>query len=197
MNILMAASECVPFVKVGGLADVVGALPKYLKKLGHDVRVIIPKYRTVDGKKYGLKTLPYRLQVKIGKDTESFRIKYCEHGGIIFYFIENMRFFNRPGIYGDNGMDYGDNRERFIYFFLPRGAGIRKSFNVSSGHYTLPRLGNRADTRLFKNQFKKRRFLLEHVFGFYYTQYSLSRGVRRGYRRSRGIFVGRFYSGQT
>ncbi|MCL2389857.1 MAG: glycogen synthase GlgA [Endomicrobia bacterium] len=116
MNILMVASECVPFVKVGGLADVVGSLPKYLKNLGHDVRVIIPKYRTVDGKKYDLQTLPYRLQVKVGKDTESFRIKYCEYDGIIVYFIENMRFFNRPGTYGDSGMDYGDNRERFIFF---------------------------------------------------------------------------------
>ncbi|MDR1695076.1 MAG: glycogen synthase GlgA [Endomicrobium sp.] len=116
MNILMAASECVPFVKSGGLADVVGALPKYLKQLGHDVRIIIPKYRTVDGKKYGLHTLPYRLQVKVGKDTESFRIKYCEYEGVTVYFIENMRFFNRPGIYGDNGIDYGDNRERYIFF---------------------------------------------------------------------------------
>ncbi|MCL2484861.1 MAG: glycogen synthase GlgA [Endomicrobia bacterium] len=116
MNILMVASECVPFVKVGGLADVVGTLPKYLKNAGHDVRIILPKYRTIDGKKYNLQTLPYRLQVKVGRDTESFRIKYCVHEGITVYFIENMRFFNRPGIYGDNGVDYGDNRERFIFF---------------------------------------------------------------------------------
>ncbi len=117
MNILMVASECVPFVKVGGLADVVGVLPKYLKKLGHDVRVIIPKYRSIDGKKFNLQTLPYRLQVNVGKDTESFRIKYCvTEDGITVYFIENMRYFNRPGIYGVNNMDYGDNRERYIFF---------------------------------------------------------------------------------
>jgi len=117
MNILMAASECVPFVKVGGLADVVGTLPQYLKKLGHDVRVILPKYRSVDGKKYNLETLPYRLQVAVGKDIESFRIKTCiAEGGVIVYFIENMRYFNRPGIYGENGRDYGDNRERYIFF---------------------------------------------------------------------------------
>ena len=117
MNILMVASECVPFVKVGGLGDVVGTLPKYLKALGHDVRIIIPKYRSIDGVKYNLKTLPYRLQVCVGKETESFRIKTCEaEGGVIVYFIENMRYFNRPGIYGDHGMDYGDNRERYIFF---------------------------------------------------------------------------------
>ena len=65
MNILMVASECVPFVKVGGLADVVGTLPKYLKEMGHDVRIILPKYRSIDGKKYNLEPLPYLLRVKL------------------------------------------------------------------------------------------------------------------------------------
>lgn len=117
MNILMVASECIPFVKVGGLADVVGTLPKYLKREGHDVRIIMPKYKAIDGNKYNLETLPYRLQVNVGKESESFRIKTCTtQDGIIVYFIENMRYFNRPGIYGDNGYDYGDNRERYIFF---------------------------------------------------------------------------------
>ncbi|MDR1940949.1 MAG: glycogen/starch synthase, partial [Endomicrobium sp.] len=117
MNILMAASECVPFVKVGGLADVVGALPRYLKKLGHDVRIILPKYRIIDGNKYGLQTLPYMLRVKVGADTENFRLKYCvTKDGITVYFIENMRFFYRLGVYGSDGADYGDTRERYIFF---------------------------------------------------------------------------------
>ena len=47
MKILFATSECVPFVKTGGLADVAGALPKQLKKLGAEVRVILPLYRDV------------------------------------------------------------------------------------------------------------------------------------------------------
>ncbi|MDR0398854.1 MAG: glycogen synthase [Endomicrobium sp.] len=117
MNILMAASECVPFVKVGGLADVVGALPKYLKKAGHDIRIILPKYQSIDGKKYNLQTLPYKLQTQVGKDTESFRLKYCLlQDNIRVYFIENMRFFNRSGVYGTDGIDYSDNKERFIFF---------------------------------------------------------------------------------
>jgi starch synthase len=117
MNILMVASECVPFVKVGGLADVVGTLPKYLSRVGHDVRIILPKYRKIDGKKYNLQALPYRLAVKVGNDTESFRIKYCvTEDKTTVYFIENMRFFDRPEIYGHNGSDYGDNRERYIFF---------------------------------------------------------------------------------
>ena len=117
MNILMVASECVPFVKVGGLADVVGALPKYLKKLGHDVRIILPKYRAIDGKKYKLQSLPQLLKVQVGNETEKFRLKQgVTEDGIIVYFIENTRYFNRPGIYGENGYDYGDNRERYIFF---------------------------------------------------------------------------------
>ncbi|MDR1952013.1 MAG: glycogen synthase [Elusimicrobiota bacterium] len=117
MNILMVASECVPFVKAGGLADVVGTLPRYLKNLGYDVRVILPKYQSIDGKKYDLQTLPYRLQVRVGKDTEFFRVKYyVSEDDITYYFIENMRFFNRPGIYGMDGLDYPDNRERYIFF---------------------------------------------------------------------------------
>ncbi|MDR2436766.1 MAG: glycogen synthase [Endomicrobium sp.] len=117
MNILMVASECVPFVKVGGLADVVGTLPKYLKKAGHDIRIILPKYKSICSKKYNLQTLAYKLHVQIGKDRENFRLKYCltEHN-ISVYFIENMRFFNRSGVYGSAGLDYADNKERFIFF---------------------------------------------------------------------------------
>jgi starch synthase len=117
MNILMVASECIPFVKVGGLADVVGTLPKYLKELGHNVKIILPKYKSIDGKKYNLQTLPFRLNVQLGKSTESFRIKYCKtKDKIEVYFIENMHFFNRIGVYGNAGLDYSDNKERYIFF---------------------------------------------------------------------------------
>ncbi|MDR1523066.1 MAG: glycogen synthase GlgA [Endomicrobium sp.] len=118
MNILMVASECFPFVKVGGLADVVGTLPKYLKKLGHNIKIILPKYRHIDGKKYNLQTLPFRLNVQVGKSAESFRVKYCTtEDRIEVYFIENMHFFNRDGIYSSStGLDYVDNKERYIFF---------------------------------------------------------------------------------
>ncbi|MDD3066049.1 MAG: glycogen/starch synthase, partial [Endomicrobiaceae bacterium] len=72
----------------------------------------------MDGVKYNLETLPYRLRVKVGKEEESFRLKTCMlDGDIPVYFIENMRYFNRLGIYGDEaGIGYGDNRERYIFF---------------------------------------------------------------------------------
>ncbi|HYT34502.1 MAG TPA: glycogen/starch synthase, partial [Ktedonobacteraceae bacterium] len=57
LNILILAAEIVPFVKVGGLADVVGALPKSLKALGHDVRLAMPRYGQIDVARFGLTTL--------------------------------------------------------------------------------------------------------------------------------------------
>jgi starch synthase len=113
----MAASECVPFVKVGGLADVVGSLPKALKSRRHDVRIIIPKYRKIDDEKYGLRTLPCRLLIPVGNRYESVTIKEGSIGqGIPVYFIENDRYFNRAEVYRTPDGDYPDNRERFIFF---------------------------------------------------------------------------------
>ena len=57
LKVLILAAEIVPFAKVGGLADVVGALPKALQALGHDVRLIMPRYRQVDPERFQLKTI--------------------------------------------------------------------------------------------------------------------------------------------
>jgi starch synthase len=67
MKIVITASECVPFVKTGGLADVAGALAKILKKEGHKVVVFLPNYKKVDAKAYGLKTVHKNLQVPVGE----------------------------------------------------------------------------------------------------------------------------------
>ncbi|MHB9155736.1 MAG: glycogen synthase GlgA [Endomicrobiales bacterium] len=117
MKIAMVASECVPFVKVGGLADVVGTLPRFLKAGGHDVRVIIPKYQKIDAKKFGLSSLPFRLPIPVGGGFEEATVKtgWLE-GGVPVYFIENARYFYRPGVYGTTKGDYADNRERFTFF---------------------------------------------------------------------------------
>src|SRR4051812_31473183 len=67
MKILFAASECVPFCKTGGLADVIGALPKELRKKRHDVRVILPKYKSIRGQEFNLKETGKSVRVPIGR----------------------------------------------------------------------------------------------------------------------------------
>ena len=94
MKIVMCSSEVVPFAKTGGLADVAGALPLALEKLDHEVIVILPKYKSVSVE--GATT-------KIGKNVK-------------VYFIENNKYFNRNGLYGEKTGDYPDNLERFTYY---------------------------------------------------------------------------------
>src|ERR1041384_78494 len=66
LKILFVASECVPFCKSGGLADVVGALPKVLKDKRHDVRVILPKYKTIRSEEFGIKEMGEWVRVSMG-----------------------------------------------------------------------------------------------------------------------------------
>ena len=118
LNIVMIASECVPYVKTGGLADVVGALPKALKALGHDVKVILPKYSEIDTEKHKLERFWPAMQVWMGaghKEGCAVDVAFLEEG-IPVYFIENWSFFGRNGIYNDTYSDYGDNPERFAFF---------------------------------------------------------------------------------
>ncbi len=95
MNIALIASEVVPFAKTGGLADVCGALPPALEKLGHEVIIITPRYKNS-------KISPPSPIVRIG---ENVRV----------YFIEHAHFFGREGLYGDQAGDYRDNLERFTF----------------------------------------------------------------------------------
>ncbi|MCX5781638.1 MAG: glycogen synthase GlgA [Elusimicrobia bacterium] len=117
MKILITASECAPFIKVGGLADVVGTLPPYLKEDGHDVKIFIPKYQKIDENKFHLKKLAYKLQIPIGEKYEIAKVMTAvSPNGTDCYFIENDKYFGRPEVYGPSGEDYPDNRERFIFF---------------------------------------------------------------------------------
>lgn len=111
MKVLFAASEAHPFIKTGGLGDVMGALPKSLVKLGVDVRVVIPKYKNIKDE------LKQKLQfVKWFTVPVGWRNQYCgifqyEYKGVIYYFIDNEYYFNRDGLYG-----YFDDGERFAFF---------------------------------------------------------------------------------
>ncbi len=111
VKILFAASEATPFIKTGGLADVMGSLPKALVGKGTDVRLVIPKYSKI-AESYrnemkpvfsGTVNLAWR-QLYVGVDA-------IEMDGITVYFIDNEDYFKRDGLYG-----FDDDAERFAYF---------------------------------------------------------------------------------
>ena len=109
MKILFCASECAPFAKTGGLADVMGALPKALKEKNCDARVIMPYYKKI--KEKNIAEYKGYAYVKIAERMEYVGLFHTVHEEIDFYFIDSDRYFNRDGLYG-----YGDDGERFAYF---------------------------------------------------------------------------------
>ncbi|HLG61440.1 MAG TPA: glycogen synthase GlgA [Ktedonosporobacter sp.] len=112
LRVLILAAEIVPFAKVGGLADVVGALPKALHALGHDVRLVMPRYRQVDPARFHLNTVLDSLSVQVGDFQLQTSVCQGEIGDHIpVYMIDAPRFFDRENIYG-----YIDDGERFILF---------------------------------------------------------------------------------
>lgn len=111
MNILFAASEVAPFVKTGGLADVIGSLPKELKRMGVDVRVILPKYGEIaDDFKQRMRTV-HTFTLALGWRNQYCGIQHLQYEGIDFYLIDNEYYFNRKSLYG-----YDDDAERFVFF---------------------------------------------------------------------------------
>ncbi|WP_340030574.1 glycogen synthase GlgA [Paenibacillus sp. FSL K6-1122] len=111
MNILFAAAEVHPFIKTGGLADVIGALPFALKKSGADVRVIMPKYKGIpDEYKDALQPV-ITTDVPLGWRRPYCGIEMLVHDGIPVYFVDNEYYFGRDGVYG-----YMDDGERFAFF---------------------------------------------------------------------------------
>jgi len=106
------ASECVPFIKTGGLADVVGTLPKKFNKEEYDVRVIIPNYMCLPAKfKNNMRYLTH-FHMDIGWKQQYVGVMYMEYEGVPVYFIDNEYYFNGFNIYGDVKWDI----EKFCYF---------------------------------------------------------------------------------
>jgi len=127
LKILIASPEVVPFAKTGGLADVCGALPKALAKLGHQVKVILPKYRMVDEKKFKLSEVSTESGGKtdaplIPIGDKSVRITVRSYNltspDVEYLFMVNDGYYDREELYKDRstGFDYEDNDERFILF---------------------------------------------------------------------------------
>ncbi len=116
MRILFAASEAAPFAKTGGLADVAGSLPPALASLGHDVSVVMPRYRQVDVARYKLKRVA-TFNVPLGSWREHCDVLQGVMGdNVTVYFINKDIYFDRPELYHAGRADYPDNAERFIFF---------------------------------------------------------------------------------
>jgi starch synthase len=115
MHIVIAASECVPFSKTGGLADVIGSLPPALAKLGHQLTVFVPRYKNTRLDK------PRKVIASITVPFDD-RYRFCSvldggtRSGVQFYFIDYPPFFDREALYGTPLGDYHDNAERFALF---------------------------------------------------------------------------------
>jgi starch synthase len=110
MRVLMVASEVVPFAKTGGLADVMGALPQALARLGHEIDVVMPRYRGIDaGTRIG------RLRVSMGNLSADADVFAAAAGGVRTIFIDHPAYFDRDLLYGAAGHDYPDNPERFAF----------------------------------------------------------------------------------
>ncbi len=115
MKIAFLASEVAPFAKTGGLADVAGALPKFLNQAGEDVRVFMPLYREVKKKRLELQKVIEERDIPLGK--KSFPFSVWKYGGPFgIYFIDNDEFYDRDGLYGTSAGDYPDNALRFAFF---------------------------------------------------------------------------------
>jgi starch synthase len=116
MNILLASSEAVPFAKTGGLADVAGALPKALKKLGADVRLILPKHKGVEEKGFPLTYPGHRISCSVSQRMVDAEIVESNYDGIPVYLVDKDEYYYRDNLYSTQDGDYLDNAERFIFF---------------------------------------------------------------------------------
>ncbi len=111
MKVLLAASECYPFIKTGGLADVVGALPKALAARGVEVSVVIPYYQDIPEALKNEISYVKDLKVSLSWRRQYCGILSCERDGVRYYFLDNLYYFGRKGLYG-----YYDDAERFAFF---------------------------------------------------------------------------------
>ncbi|UCG62732.1 MAG: glycogen synthase GlgA [Candidatus Zixiibacteriota bacterium] len=120
MKILVVASEAVPFVKTGGLGDVVGALPKPLARTNHQVKVFLPRYEKLNTGYCHVGKLGWSGTISINEKKHSLSVEHCRDKRLPleFYFIRNHHFFDRDELYIDKktNRDYADNDERFIFF---------------------------------------------------------------------------------
>lgn len=117
MRILLASSEVHPYSKTGGLADMVGALAKYLAQAGQRVGVVTPLYSEIREKFPNIQSFPIRITLPLGPhfvQAEVWTLRPAEN--LTIYFIDQPGFYQRLGLYQDASLDYPDNAERFMFF---------------------------------------------------------------------------------
>ena len=143
----MIGSEALPFAKTGGLADVLGALPKALIRLGHTVDLVIPRYRGIDAGHPSTS-----IRVALGGQVDDAEISTLESGGLRTIFVGHNTYFDREYLYGAADRDYPDNPERFAFFCqaaLNWSATTGRGFDVVHAHDwqtgLVPVLLNRAE----------------------------------------------------
>jgi starch synthase len=117
LRILFIASEVEPFAKTGGLADVAAALPAALQTLGHDVRILTPKYRGVEAHDPDLRLAVPPFRIPIGdREVEAALLEGRTPAAVPIYFLAQDQYYDRDSLYGTADGDYWDNCERFIFF---------------------------------------------------------------------------------
>ncbi len=131
-RILMVASEATPFAKTGGLADVAGALPAALAPLGHSLAVLLPRYAGVDVK--SARRVYDPLPVRVGVTRYDCVLYLAGSGGVRFYLLDCPPLFDRPGLYGEDGIDFPDNHIRFAVLAKAALAVARHLFRPDVFH---------------------------------------------------------------
>ena len=116
MKLLFASSEVVPFSKTGGLADVAGALPKEVSRLGAAVVVFMPAYDSFSNQLGEFTDTGIEYEVAIGQKEVGCRLLRAAFEGVTIFAVDQKDYFGRPGLYGEGGADYLDNCERFVFF---------------------------------------------------------------------------------
>lgn len=124
LSILFVATEAEPFIKTGSIGDLAGSLPKVVKSMGHDIRVMLPGYGTINPRRFQIHNLLRMkdIEIPLGDLKEHAQVKSSylnsENQKVLVYFLANERYFSREGLYFHpmTKKYFADNDERFIFF---------------------------------------------------------------------------------
>ncbi|MFQ5901078.1 MAG: glycogen synthase GlgA [Thermodesulfobacteriota bacterium] len=116
LKVLYVSPEVIPFAKTGGLADVAGSLPKAIRELKHDVRIIMPLYKCILEGNHDIRSLDTKVAIPLGLKRVEGDIYQGDLGGVPVYFLRKDEFYYRDYLYSNPDGDYQDNARRFIFF---------------------------------------------------------------------------------